>query len=200
MKALAARQSIQSILGVKVDGDIGQQTIAALNRLKGTPDDAEWPPVATQRPGVVLKGDGTWPWTAEIDGEDIVVRNARATCFGGSNDPQDSGETASGISTKGNPSLMACSLPMNYQGPHAPTKRALAGSPLPIVPWKTIVRVTSGGTSIDVPVIDLGPAKYTGNPIDLTIAAARQFNPTASATNFSMRCDFRILGGAKYVA
>lgn len=53
MNARIARQSIQSILGVKVDGDIGPVTIAALNRLKGTPDDAEWPPVAPHRTGVV---------------------------------------------------------------------------------------------------------------------------------------------------
>jgi hypothetical protein len=146
-----------------------------------------------------LKGDGTWPFTVRVDGDDLVVENVRATCFGGANDPEDSGATASGISTKGNPSLKACALPMIYGGKNKALLRALGGSPIPRLPWQTMVRVTAkDGRELVVPVIDLGPAKRTGNAIDLTIAAARFFTPGASATNFAMMCDFRILGGAKY--
>lgn len=147
-----------------------------------------------------LRGDGTWPWTAYADGADIVVINARATCFGGSDDPQDSGETASGISTKGNPNLSACSLPMRYDGKKPALIKALGGSPIPKLPYKTtLVEVKSNGKTIIVPVIDCGPAKYTGNAIDLTIAAARKFRSLASAKNFEMTCDFRIFGAVKYL-
>jgi hypothetical protein len=62
-----------------------------------------------------------------------------------------------------------------------------------------MVRVTVDNKSIDVPVIDLGPGKRTGNALDLTIAAARQFNPKASATNFEARGSYRILGAAKFL-
>jgi len=149
----------------------------------------------------ILRGDGSWPWSAHVSGDDIIVLNARATCFGGGGDPQDSGETASGISTKKNPMLAACALPMIYTGKNKALIEALGGSPIPKMPWKTQVEVFTldGKVSITVPVIDLGPAKRTGNAIDLTIAAARKFNPRASATNFSLRCNFRIIGGAKYL-
>lgn len=166
----------------RLDGDLGPKTRAAA--------------VA----GGFLIGDGTWPWYARIDGDDIVIIGARGTCFGGSNDPQDSGETASGIPTKGNPNLKACALPLIYKGKSKALKEALGGSPIPKMPWKTMVRITSGEKSIDVPVIDLGPAKYTGNAIDLTIAAARHFDPKATATRFEIQCNVRILGGAKFIS
>lgn len=46
MKALEARKQVQGILAVTQDGDIGQKTISALNRLAGTDAESEWPPVA----------------------------------------------------------------------------------------------------------------------------------------------------------
>ena len=149
----------------------------------------------------ILRGDGTWPWHAAIDGDDIVVLNARATCFGGSYDPQDNGETASGISTKANPNLQACALPMIYSGRDGALLKALGGSPIPKMPWGTKVVVTEAATGrgLPVPVIDLGPAKRTGNAIDLTVAAARFFKPAATADLFAMTCHYRIIGGAKYL-
>lgn len=197
MKAIDAVREIQGILGFAdkdVDGDIGIKTLAKVAQLgkaaRETPD-APWPPA-------LLVGDGTWPWTARIDGADIVVDDARATCFGGSGDSMDSGETASGISTAKNPMLRACALPMSYTGKNAALKKALGGSPIPKVPWKTLVRVTSGKKTLDVIVIDLGPAKRTGNALDLTIAAARFFDPRATANSFEARVSYRILGGAQY--
>lgn len=150
----------------------------------------------------VLRGDGTWPWNAFVVGPDIVVRNCRGTAFGGSRDPEDSGETASGISTKANPAMRACALPMIYTGKNQALKAALGGSPIPRLPWKTWVEIRelSTGKTLTVPVIDLGPAKRTGNAIDLTVAAARYFDPKATATRFSIRCDYRIIGGAKFLA
>lgn len=149
----------------------------------------------------ILRGDGTWPWSAYVDGADIVMPDVVATCFGGDNDAMDNGETASGIRTKGNPQLRACALPMIYSGRNRALLRALGGSPIPKLPWKTRVVITSldGKISITVPVIDLGPAKRTGNAVDLTIAAARKFQPKASANNFKMRCHVRIPGGAGYL-
>ena len=38
---------------------------------------------------------------------------AAATWFGGDDDPEDNGQTASGVPTKGNPTLLGCALPLN---------------------------------------------------------------------------------------
>jgi hypothetical protein len=199
MTATDTIKAIQTLLGVTADGDFGPQSQAALLKLDTAIPSSTWPPVAPT--GRVLTGDGSYPWTAQIDGADIVVTNARATCWGGPDDPQDDGSTASGISTKANPDLQACSLPMNYTGEDAETRASLIGSPIPMMPWKTMVRVTdpSRSMSVDVPVIDLGPGKTTGNSLDLTTAAARYFVPNANPRNFALRCTYRILGGAQYV-
>lgn len=146
----------------------------------------------------ILRGDGSWPWSAHIDGDDIVVLGVGATCFGGGNDPMDSGETASGISTKRNPRIVACALPMAYKGRDAATRKALGGSPIPMMPWFPQVVVTINGKSLQMQCIDLGPGKRTGDAIDLTVAAARHFKPSATANNFQATCDYRILGAAKY--
>jgi len=136
----------------------------------------------------ILKGDGSFAFTAEVDGEDIVVRNAQATWFGGANDPEDDGETASGVSTKKRPNIQGCALPLSY-GP-------CAGSPIPKVPWGTKVEVThlETGDKITVPVIDLGPARDTGHAIDLTVAAFEQFAPLSVG---KIVVDYRILGAAR---
>ena len=147
----------------------------------------------------ILRGDGSWPWSAHVDGDDILVIGVTATCFGGSDDPLDSGETASGISTRDNPTLKGCALPMCYAGRSNALRKALAGSPIPRVPWGTKVEIMSNGRRLIVPVIDLGPAKRTGDAIDLTVAAARYFDPKATANNFLLRCSYRILGGAKHL-
>ena len=127
---------------------------------------------------------------ALVDGDDLAVYNARATWFGGVNDPEDNGETASGISTKKRPDIEGCALPMSF-GP-------CAGSPLPHLPWGTKVRIThhKSGKTIIVPVIDLGPARDTGNAIDLTPAAFKQFAPLVDG---NVVVDYRILGAAKRV-
>lgn len=189
-------RNVQRKLGLKRDGKAGPLTWAAIDNaiLEAALDG-------------ILVGDGTWSWVAYIVGEDIKVRNAWATAFGGSNDPEDSGETASGFPTKGHPDLIACSLPMDGYGVNS-----LRGSPIPKMPfgvWRdgrdkpTGAHViasdpVSGKQTPVMPVIDLGPSGYTGNALDLSVAAARIFKPTASAINFKMRLDFRIIGGAKY--
>lgn len=147
----------------------------------------------------ILRGDGTWPWSAHVDGDDIVVVGVTATCFGGANDPMDSGETASGVSTRANPLLKACALPMAYAGSNKALRTALGGSPIPKVPWQTKVEIMAEGKTLIVPVIDLGPAKRTSDAIDLTVAAARFFKPSATANNFLLHCSYRIIGGARHL-
>jgi len=44
----------------------------------------------------ILSGDGTWPWNAYANSDDVVVIYARATAFGGANDPQDSDDWRAG--------------------------------------------------------------------------------------------------------
>ena len=138
----------------------------------------------------ILEGDGSFGFKAEVDGDDIVVRGAQATWFGGAHDPEDNGETASGINTKKRPNIQACALPLNY-GP-------CEGSPIPKVPWGTKVEVThlATGDKITVPVIDLGPARDTGHAIDLTVTAFEQFAPLSTG---KVLVDYRILGAARRI-
>lgn len=155
----------------------------------------------------ILAGSPTWTWFAEIDGNDIVVKNAWATCFGGSSDPQDSGETASGYPTNGHDDIIACALPLDGYG-----VAELKGSPLPKMPFGLfkngtqnpdgafVIAEFDGVKTPSMPVLDLGPAKKTGNSIDLSIAAAQTIHPHADAQNFKVRLTkYTILGGKKWI-
>lgn len=180
-----------------------------------------------------LLGDGTWPFVPRIDQGDIVIDDIICTCFGGADDPQDNGDTASGVNTKSNPDLQGASVPMdiskakhiNLSASHRLVRetfryaekfgegrlgvsdtvhRALDGCPIPVVDWFTPIQIESNGRTLVTQIIDLGPGKQaTTNPsephaVDLTVAAAKFFDPEATATNFSMRCNVRIIGAAKY--
>ena len=147
-----------------------------------------------------------------INGEDLIVKGT-ATAFGGAADPLDNGQTASGYPTKGHPNLLGVALPMHNI--HVWNKKrgyVLAGSPIPAMPFGirkdghlnlqgAFVDVTfpDGSTVFKVPVIDLGPAGWTGDAIDLTVALARKYRPKATANNFSCEVTYRIRGGAKYL-
>jgi hypothetical protein len=79
--------------------------------------------------------------------------------------------------------------------------KALSGSPIPKLPWKTTVIFSSAdGTQVSTKLIDEGPAKWTKHIGDLTEAAAKQFNPSATANNFEMKLAIRIVGGAQYAS
>ena len=169
--------------------------------------------------GVLLNGDGSWPWSAMIEGDDILVEGL-ATAFGGDDDPEDDGQTASGVSTSDNPEIMACALPMRVD-----ELDALSGSPIPRMPfglhpdgrrnplgaWVAVEFIDTAQDSaaapptqglrapLIVPVIDLGPGKRTGHVIDLTVAAARLRASDATADNFEAPVRYRIIGGAKYI-
>lgn len=143
-----------------------------------------------------LNGDGTWPWIKmSVDGKDILIEPGIVTAFGGASDSMDSGETASGVSTKDNPSYIGCALPMRRDA-----SSALRGSPIPKIPWKTtVIFSSSNGISVNTKLIDEGPAKWTKHVGDLTVAAARLFDSHATSNNFTETLGIRIVGGAKYL-
>lgn len=147
------------------------------------------------------------------DGIDLYVEGT-ATAFGGDSDKLDNGETASGFNTKGNAGLIAVALPMSnnslFDKKHG---YVLKGSPIPKMPFGlfasgkrnpkgAFVDVTFPGdiTVRDVPVIDLGPANWTGDCLDCSVALAKKYKGSATANNFSTTIRYRIHGGAKYLS
>jgi hypothetical protein len=149
----------------------------------------------------------TLPWTATIDGDDLVVSSIMATCFGGAYDPQDDGKTASGIPNHGEDStLMGVGLPVVKSAQH--TK----ASPLafkPRIPWKTKVLVWSGDAPqhvVECILIDNGPdvSHYPTHALDLNPNVVLKFEPTADPKRVAQSWSkpnffYRIVGGAKFV-
>lgn len=134
---------------------------------------------------------------AMIVGDDIVIEKAVVTAFGGANDKMDSGETASGLSTKDNPTVLGCALPMRRD-----TSSVLRGSPIPKLPWFIAVHFIDPvtGRSVETRLIDEGPAKWTKHAGDLSVAAAKVFDSHATANRANIPpLTIRIMGGAKYV-
>src|SRR5258708_22539300 len=130
-------------------------------------------PRSAVAPGKILKGDGTWAFQDEIDGDDIVVKDILVTCFGGWGggniaDPQDDGETASGVNTKMK-AVIGVSIAMDgrqFSTLAAREHRALDGAPIPrlfnkkgVTAWHTLIVVTIDGLSYTPPdgIVDLGP-------------------------------------------
>lgn len=145
----------------------------------------------------ILTGPG-WNLSVRIDGPDLVVDSTQASWFGGSNDPQDNGETASGISTRNNPGILGCALPMRYLGSDGPTRLAMAGSPIPMLPYRTtFVEVTHGTQMQRLELIDIGPARKTGHGIDITIAAFESFGYQLSKGLIPV--SYRILNAATFL-
>ena len=149
-----------------------------------------------------------WSFSVIVHGDDLCVENTTATWFGGAKDPNDKGDTASGVKTKGNPDLLGCSLPMNYTGPDLATRKAVGGSPIPMLPWGlkrdgspnpngTQVIVTCMSRSLTLPLIDIGPARWARDGIDLTQAAFVRFG--GSLRTGVIPVSYRIIGGAKYL-
>jgi hypothetical protein len=149
------------------------------------------------------------PWTAEIDGNDLVVRGIHATCFGGKYDKGDNGLTESGIRNDGSNNLLLCALPIRS------TEAATRDSPLafkgPHLPWRTPVLVWSAsaceGSAIACLLADNGPrvSRYPTHALDLNPPAALHFSPGYDphkiANEWSMddMC-FRIIGGARFIS
>jgi hypothetical protein len=183
-----------------------QQTLDELHKAI---DELAAPPLTE------LRGDGTWPFSIFIDGDDLIVKDTLITSFGGIGggqifDPDDSGRTASGRNTK-NEEISGVALPLDTRGRtvDAGTHKALDGSPIPWLPWGILVEVKIGDFVYTPPdgLVDIGPAKRVQKPgrpkaLDLTVWAARHFAPTMSpkdiARRFERRGSYRIIGGAKY--
>ena len=146
--------------------------------------------------GNILSGS-RYPWTAEIVGDDLVIRGQHATWFGGSDDPLDDGQTASGISTKSNPNYLGCALPMDY----GPTEKhnPCAGSPLPRLPWGTNVEFTNPDNGIiEVgKLIDIGPSAppVATAAADLTQPLFKLLGGNLGVGRINV--DVRVIGGAK---
>lgn len=153
------------------------------------------------------------PWNFTVDSDDLVVRNIKATCFGGKFDSGDNGQTESGVMNNGFPTEGAypvgCALPIRS------TEAATRDSPLafkgPHIPWKTEVRVwrESDGedTALLTILLDNGPdvSKYPTHALDLNPNAALHFSPNFDprkiADDWSMDgMSYRIVGGAKYIS
>lgn len=144
-----------------------------------------------------LKGDGTWPFACEVHGRNLVVKGKFATWFGGTADPHDNGQTASGISTR-KPGVLGCALPMDIGARFKPTH----GSPIPKLPYRTTfvtVRRRDTGAAVRVPLIDIGPAKKAaadGDVIDLTpatfAALGVKLNAKGNPVNGRLPVDFTI--------
>ena len=149
----------------------------------------------------ILTGDGSFAFVAYVDGRDIVVENAVCTWFGGTDDPMDNGETASGFSTALNPNFQGCALPMDG---HLYPRRfdKCDGSPIPELPWRTVVQVENANDPtkvVQVPLIDIGPSKYARSraAIDLTNPAFRALGGSERAGRLTV--NFRIIDGGKHL-
>lgn len=150
------------------------------------------------------------PWIVEIDGEDLVVRDIMATCFGGEFDKGDNGETESGIMNDGvDLTLFGVALPIRS------TEHATRHSPLafkgPHIPWKTEVHVwkerIGEEAHVKCQLIDNGPdiSRFPTHALDLNPNVAAIFAPgiarsrlanAFSGSGFS----YRIIGGAKWIS
>ena len=152
------------------------------------------------------------PWTFTIDGTDLIVRNIRATCFGGAYDAGDNGETESGQNNSGDGSPEAKGFQVAL--PVRSTEAATRNSPLafrgPHIPWCSTVMVWRevDGEKTAVPAIltDNGPrvSEFPDHAMDMNPPLTLHFNPGFdpkkvanqwSGTGFS----YRIVGGARFV-
>jgi len=136
-------------------------------------------------------------------GDDLLVPRAAATWFGGDADPDDHGQTASGVPTKGQPTLLGCALPLAGYG-----LKGLRGTPLPMMalactttalpnPDGAWAEVTCGLLTLKLPVIDLGPALRTRHGIDLTVAAFKHF--VGDLSQGVITVSYRLIRGALYL-
>jgi len=164
------------------------------------------------RRAAVIRREGV-PWEVEIDGDDLVVRNIYATCFGGKFDLGDNGQTESGVMNDGFPTADAD--PMGVALPIRSTEASTRNSPLAFpgahIPWKTVVKVwreeEGEDSAVDCILIDNGPdvSKFPSHALDLNPNVALHFAPDFEPRRIanawsSAGFSYRIVGGARYVS
>lgn len=206
MNAYQIIHSIQTMLGVIADGDFGPKSQLAFTELLGADPNSVFPPVESDGVRVL---PSKLPWSVKVDGDDLVVTNIMATCFGGRWDKGDNGQTESGLKNDGTTTQFLVALPI------CSSESATKDSPLSFtgehIPWSSIVRVwkTSEGesTAKEGLLADNGPdvQEYPDHALDMNPNMVLAFYPdldpkqvanTWSGTGFS----YRILGAAKYVS
>jgi hypothetical protein len=150
------------------------------------------------------------PWTAEIDGDDLVIRNVTVTCFGGGFDKGDDGKTESGVLNDGSdPHLLGCALPI--RSVEAATRISPLAFKGPHIPWGTPVRFwrdsEGEATAIELKLIDNGPNDLVcpTHAGDMTVWAAHHFKPLMRIQDLANDWEgsgfsIRIVGGAKWVS
>lgn len=132
-----------------------------------------------------------WPFTVQVVGDDLVIENVYASNFGDAKDVGNNPISASGLNTVAEPNYPGCSLPLDY----GPT----SGSPIPKVPWYTVVMVTAMGKTVTTHLVDDGPSNGLKPPraIDLTDVVFEQFAPLGQGLISGVTV--RIVGGAQYL-
>ena len=139
-----------------------------------------------------------YPAAAYARGEDIFVPVCVATAFGGPMDRGDDGRTASGILTSRPGGVVGCALPM-------PAARGCRGTPFPQMPWKTLVRVSWGGGTADLELIDEGPTGGLKSQamIDITLegweAIMGKKLPPSTVNDLQKMVSFWIPGGMRFM-
>lgn len=139
-----------------------------------------------------------FPTPVYVRGEDIFCPLAVATGFGGPLDKGDNGQTASGVRTDRPGGIVGCALPM-------PLSRACHGTPFPVIPWRTAVRVSFGAIEVSISLVDVGPAGGLASKaiIDITLEGwevllGRKLDP-GLVNSIERHVSVTIVGGAKYL-
>src|SRR3984893_14155498 len=144
--------------------------------------------------GAKIIGSGNYPNIYPegvlVQGNDLVVRNAKASNFNDST-------TASGI-TANDPNVLGCALPL-------PGSTKTQGTPLPTIGLtrtrpQVLVKHRGNQKAITVELIDVGPAASVSSKagIDLTFAAFRALGEDLSKGIIPV--DFTVIGGARFVS
>lgn len=156
-----------------------------------------------------VKTSDRWKWlVVNVEGDDLVVRHVRGTCFG-SGDKLDNGVGSAGWPVGKRTDVPVVALPYRVAG-HAQFK----DSPIPAgMPVKTkdrdgiTVRVFCPGTGkwVDAQLADLGPSltyrgKYLFKGIDLSKATCDGLGVKYDPDDGEYIVDFRIVGGARYLS
>ena len=165
----------------------------------------------TNYPGQTPETHPFAPWTYQIDGPDLVVRNVIATCFGGKYDDGDNGQTESGYNNTGDGSAEANTfqVALPIRSTEAVTRNSPLAFPGPHIPWKTIVMVwredEGEETAVEALLTDNGPefSKYPTHAFDcnppLALHFSPEFDPLKVANQWEMGgMSIRIVNGAKY--